>query len=78
MTDVRGKGLVLAVEFEDKDRRDAIQESAFAHGLLVLGCGRRTIRLLPPMDVTDREVELGVELFAEAARAAGAEPTAAD
>jgi len=78
MTDVRGKGLMLAVEFDTADRRDAVQETAFGDGLLVLGCGERTIRLLPPLDTTQREVELGVELFAEAARAAGSEPTTAD
>ena len=70
LTDVRGKGLMLAVEFESEDHRDAVQKAAFARGLMVLGCGQRTIRLLPPMDVTEREVELGVDLFAEAAEAA--------
>jgi 4-aminobutyrate aminotransferase len=71
LTDVRGKGLMLAVEFESEGLRDAVQESAFARGLLVLGCGKRTIRLLPPLDITDREVELGVDLFTEAVEAAG-------
>ena len=66
-TDVRGKGLMLAVEFETHDRRDEVQEAAFKRGLLVMGCGERTVRLLPPLDVTEREVELAVELFAEAA-----------
>ena len=68
-TDVRGKGLMLAVEFEDKDRRDAVMEAAFARGLLTLGCGQRTLRLLPPLDVTSREIELTVELLAEATAA---------
>ena len=70
MTDVRGKGLMLAVEFETEAQRDAIQEAAFSRGLLVLGCGKQTIRLLPPLDITEREVELGAKLFAEAAKAA--------
>ncbi len=68
-TDVRGKGLMLAVDFESKQRRDAVIESAFARGLLTLGCGQRTLRLLPPLDVTDREIELGVELLSEATQA---------
>jgi len=70
MTDVRGKGLMLAVEFETETQRDAVQEAAFARGLLVLGCGKQTIRLLPPLDMTEREVELGAELFAESVEAA--------
>jgi len=66
-TDVRGKGLMLAVEFESTERRDAIQEQAFANGFLTIGCGERTLRLLPPLDVTEREIELGAELLTEAA-----------
>ncbi len=70
VTDVRGKGLMLAAEFVDADRQEAVQERAFAEGLLVLGAGERTIRLLPPLDLTEREVRLGAELFATATRAA--------
>jgi 4-aminobutyrate aminotransferase len=38
-------------------------------GLLTLGCGYRTLRLLPPLDVTRREIRLAVDLLADAARA---------
>ncbi|NIX21981.1 MAG: aminotransferase class III-fold pyridoxal phosphate-dependent enzyme, partial [Actinobacteria bacterium] len=64
--DVRGLGLLVAMEFDRKDRRDAVIEAAFERGLLLLPCGVRTLRLLPPMDVTDRELDLAVELLAEA------------
>ena len=67
--DVRGKGLMLAVEFDAADRRDAIQEQAFANGFLTIGCGERTLRLLPPLDVTEREIELGARLLSDAAHA---------
>lgn len=66
VVDVRGKGLFLAVEFDTPTRRDAVVAAAVERGLLTLGCGRRTIRLLPPLDVTEREVELGVDLFVDA------------
>ena len=66
MTDVRGRGLMLAVEFDSKDRREAVVEAAFNRGLLTLGCGYKTLRLLPPLDVTEREIDLGADLFLEA------------
>jgi 4-aminobutyrate aminotransferase len=68
VTDVRGLGLLLAVEFDSQERRDDVQEAAMQHGLLTLGCGYRTLRLLPPLDATEREIGLGVELLGEAAR----------
>ncbi|GAB3687135.1 aspartate aminotransferase family protein [Salinarchaeum chitinilyticum] len=64
--DARGRGLMLAVEFDGKERRDAVVRECFERGLLVLGCGHETIRLLPPLDVREREIAMGVELFAEA------------
>jgi 4-aminobutyrate aminotransferase len=67
--DVRGKGLMLAVEFDTPERRSAVVEAALKRGLLTLGCGKKTIRLLPPLDATEREIELGMSLFCEAMEA---------
>jgi 4-aminobutyrate aminotransferase len=70
VVDVRGKGLMLAVECDDRELRDAVQEEAFSRGFLIMGCGKKTMRLLPPLDVTEREIELGADLLAESVRAA--------
>lgn len=66
VVDVRGKGLMLAVELDSKPRRDAAVCEAFSRGLLTLGCGYRTMRVLPPLDVTAREIDLGVDVLLEA------------
>jgi 4-aminobutyrate aminotransferase len=69
--DVRGKGLMIGVEFvEDRTTkdpaeklRDNIVEIAFRHGLLLLGCGKSTIRIAPPLSVNRREVDEALEIF---------------
>ncbi|ELY69520.1 aminotransferase class III-fold pyridoxal phosphate-dependent enzyme [Natrinema versiforme] len=76
MIDVRGRGLMLAVEFDTKERRDAVLEAAFRRGLLTLGCGYKTLRLLPPLDVTEREIDLGSRLLLETIAAVAAEGSA--
>ncbi len=71
---VRGKGLMIGVEFvlnrETKERgiaiRDAMIHHAFERGLLLLGCGRNTVRLTPPLNVTTAEIDEGLGLFEEA------------
>ena len=68
--DVRGKGLLLAVEFDTKERRDAVVENAFSRGLLTLACGHKVLRILPPLDVTEREIDLGADLLTDAIEAA--------
>ncbi len=74
--DVRGKGLMLAVEFDSAERRDAVVKAALDRGMLTLGCGKKTIRLLPPLDVTEREIEMGTEIFREAMDAVASKATA--
>lgn len=66
VVDVRGKGLMLGVEFDTQDRRDAVLERAFKQGLLTLGCGYKTLRILPPLDVTEREIDLGADMLLDA------------
>ncbi len=68
--DVRGRGLMLAVEFDTKERRDAVEEETVKRGLLTLGCGNKSLRLLPPLDVREREVSMAVDLLSAAAEAA--------
>jgi 4-aminobutyrate aminotransferase len=73
MGDVRGKGLMIGIEFvKDKNTkepneeiREMIEKSAFEHGLLLLGCGRSTIRMAPPLCITKKEVDEGLEVFEE-------------
>jgi len=72
--DVRGKGLMIGVEFvKDKNTkepneeiRNMIEHTAFEHGLLTLGCGRSTMRFAPPLCITKKEVDEGLEIFEEA------------
>jgi 4-aminobutyrate aminotransferase len=66
VTDVRGKGLMIGIDFDTKARRDAVHRAAFKEGLITLGCGQRTLRILPPLDVTERELRLGAETLRDA------------
>ncbi|MFC3958488.1 aspartate aminotransferase family protein [Halovivax cerinus] len=77
VTDVRGPGLMIGVEFDGKDRRERVVEAALERGLLTLGCGHRTVRLLPPLDVTEREIDLAVDLFGSAVEDAASDVTTA-
>lgn len=72
--EVRGKGLMIGVEFvKDKgtkargpEIRNALIHHAFEHGMLLLGCGRNTVRLTPPLLVTQAEMQEGLEIFEHA------------
>lgn len=76
MGDVRGKGLMVAVEFV-KDReskeparewRNEIIKKAFQKGLLLLGCGENSIRFCPALTVTVEEINECLSIFDEVVR----------
>jgi 4-aminobutyrate aminotransferase len=74
--EVRGLGAMLAVELAEPtpDLARAVVASAFERGLLLLACGLygNVIRLLPPLTVTDGELERGLELLEASLGDAGA------
>jgi 4-aminobutyrate aminotransferase len=76
--DVRGLGLMVGVELvTDRETRERAPElrnrtvqKAYERGVLLLGAGRSVIRFMPPLNVTAHEIDLGLEVFAEALREA--------
>jgi 4-aminobutyrate aminotransferase len=64
--DVRGKGLMIGVQFDSDDTAEAVQWACFQHGLLVLEAGEGVVRMSPPLVVSDDEVETAVSLFGTA------------
>jgi len=71
--DVRGVGLMIGVEFV-KDRAtkepagDLVHElvqRAFERGVLLLGAGRSTLRLAPPLVVDEYDVDTGLRVIDE-------------
>jgi 4-aminobutyrate aminotransferase len=61
--DVRGLGLMLGVEFLKKEIRDKIIYKLFKNKLLVIPSGLKTIRILPPLIITENEISKGVIIF---------------
>ena len=69
ITDVRGKGLMLGIEFDTAQHAEEVQWEAFQLGLLVLECGKSSVRMSPALTVTEAEMSTGLRLFAEAVAA---------
>jgi 4-aminobutyrate aminotransferase len=69
VTDVRGKGLMLGIEFDTPVHAEEVQWEAFQMGLLVLECGKSSVRLSPPLTVSEAEMVTGLRLFSAAVAA---------
>lgn len=67
--DVRGKGLMIGIQFDSGETAEAVQMQAFDRGLLVLEAGDDCVRMSPPLVVTQAEAATAVRLFLEAVEA---------
>lgn len=72
--DVRGRGLMVGAELvKDKETkepavslRNQVVHSCFEKGLLTLGCGRSTVRFMPPLMIEKNLVDEGLGIFEDA------------
>jgi L-lysine 6-transaminase len=70
---VRGRGLLLAFDLPTRALRDQFWKRAYELGLLVLGCGERSIRLRPVLDIKSYAIEEGLQLLEQTCRSLGYE-----
>jgi 4-aminobutyrate aminotransferase len=63
IVDVRGKGLMIGVEFSKKEQQKTVVQRAFKNGLLLLGCGEKAVRVVPPLIINREEADKGLDIF---------------
>ncbi len=56
----RGQGLLLAIDLPDPAIRNKLVEMNFNKGLITLGCGTQSLRLIPPLIISEKEVDEGM------------------
>ena len=66
--DVRGYGLMIGTELVDKDVTKAVHQACLKRDLLLLTCGtyENVIRWIPPLIVTEAQINEALSIFEEA------------
>jgi acetylornithine/N-succinyldiaminopimelate aminotransferase len=67
--EIRGRGLLIGIDI-DRDAWPLLEKaiaraSEKSYGLLILSAGPQTLRLLPPLNISDGEIEQGLEMLYE-------------
>ncbi|KAF2400192.1 acetylornithine aminotransferase-like protein [Trichodelitschia bisporula] len=65
--EVRGRGLLLGLQLNADPT--PIVNAARERGLLIITCGKDTLRFVPPLVISEREVEEGMRILGEAMEA---------
>jgi 4-aminobutyrate aminotransferase len=63
---------MLALELATPEQAEAVEYEAFTRGLLVLGCGHKSVRLSPPLVIDEATMASGLDVLAEAVAAVAA------
>jgi 4-aminobutyrate aminotransferase len=66
ITDVRGLGLMIGVDFDTAETADAVEMACLHRGLLVLRAGDTAIRMAPPLVLDRSRAETGLRIFDQA------------
>jgi len=75
--DVRGRGLMIGIEFDSSAHADEAQWACFQRGLLVLECGKSSVRMSPALTVSEAEMTTALRIFGEAVTEVAARGTVA-
>jgi L-lysine 6-transaminase len=62
MTNARGRGLMIAFDLPTPELRGRAQDRMLENGLLLLGCGARSVRFRPPLNLAPAEADAALEM----------------
>lgn len=63
ISSVRGKGLICAFDFPNKEMRDTFIKKGMENNVMFLGCGNQTIRFRPALCIENRHIDEGIDVM---------------
>jgi len=63
ISNVRGVGLMCSFDLPSTDLRKKLRETCYTEKLMILGCGERSIRFRPPLNITENEIDKGLTII---------------
>jgi len=66
VSNARGRGLFCAYDLLSGEQRDTMTKLLQEDGAIVLGCGYKSIRFRPHLNITREEIDLGISLMRKA------------
>ena len=63
VTNARGRGLFCAADVPDVAFRDRVLSRCYDEGVIMLGCGQRSIRFRSPLTATIDDIDMGLDVL---------------
>lgn len=71
LDNVRGRGLMIAFDLDNERKRDDFIIECAKRGLLILGCGQRSARVIPPYIIGKEAIDEGIGIIEKAVKTVG-------
>ncbi len=65
VNNARGRGLMCAFDCPSTMDRDSLRRMIYKNRMVVLGCGERTIRFRPPLNIEEEEIVEGIRILSQ-------------
>ncbi len=66
ISNARGLGLLCAMDLDTAQNRDQLRSKSYDEGLILIGCGDRSIRFRPSLNITTQEIDEGIGIIRHA------------
>ena len=63
VSNVRGIGLICAFDLPDKETRDEVVKRSLENKMIILGCGAKSIRFRPQLNVSTSEIDQAMDVL---------------
>jgi L-lysine 6-transaminase len=63
ITNPRGRGLMCAFDLPSSTLRNRLHEQCYENGLIILGCGEKTIRFRPALTINEQGINEGLDIL---------------
>ena len=63
ISNARGLGLMCAFDAPSAEKRGELISKLYEEGLIVIGCGEKTIRYRPPLIISEEEIDKSLEIL---------------
>lgn len=63
ITDVRGKGLMIGADIIETKSAVELEKKLLSNGLLTSTAGKNTLRLVPPLNISNEEIQEGLKIL---------------
>jgi L-lysine 6-transaminase len=63
ISNVRGLGLMCSFDFPTSELRNQFREHCYKNKLMILGCGEKSIRFRPPLNISESDIDKGLNII---------------